>query len=50
MASHVSTCMEYEIKYKWEEINSGEGVAKKKRKREKKGRKEIEKGNIERKI
>ena len=36
----MSTCMEYEIKYKWEEISSSEGATKKKRKRKKKERKE----------
>ena len=49
MASHVSTYVEYEIKYKYEEISSSEGVAKKKRKREKKERKEREKRKRERK-
>ena len=49
MASHVSTCMECEIQYKWEEISSGEGKLrrkereKRKRKRKRRERKEREK-------
>ena len=45
MASHVSTCMECEIQYKWEEISSGEGKLRRKEREKENG----EKGKKEKK-